>query len=110
MTEHRGDVSRQVTAGDTWTEALDAVYWMENTSTINPELSLDLNKCRITPFAFKEVTAASITDQRDGASSVKIIVLPYISCHQPPEALRHIFPFSRGQPEKYFDTPQLRML
>lgn len=32
MTEHRGDVSRQVTAGDTWTEALDTVHWMENTS------------------------------------------------------------------------------
>jgi quercetin dioxygenase-like cupin family protein len=32
MTEHRGDTARVVKSGDTWTEALDTVHWMENTS------------------------------------------------------------------------------
>jgi quercetin dioxygenase-like cupin family protein len=32
MTEHRGDVARVVKPGDTWTEIVDTVHWMENTS------------------------------------------------------------------------------
>jgi quercetin dioxygenase-like cupin family protein len=32
MTEHRGDVSRVVNVGDTWTESFDTMHWMENTS------------------------------------------------------------------------------
>jgi quercetin dioxygenase-like cupin family protein len=30
--EHQGDTVRVVKLGDTWTEALDTVHWMENTS------------------------------------------------------------------------------
>ena len=32
MTEYRGNGARIVKPGDTWTEAVDTVHWMENTS------------------------------------------------------------------------------
>ena len=32
MTEHKGDITRVINAGETWIESFDTTHWLENTS------------------------------------------------------------------------------